>query len=51
MTIMAIGKIGDYIEATSEHFFKGQVIRLPGINDDSHMANEIYKEIQKGVYI
>lgn len=51
MTIMAIGKLSDYIEPSTEHFFKGEIIRLPAINDDSHIANEIFREIQKGVYI
>ena len=55
MTIMAVGNIADY--CTSEDFdkvfIKGQIIRLESdeINDDFHIADAIYQEINKGVYI
>ena len=51
MTVMAIGKISDYIDSEEPHFFLGEVIRLPNLREDSHMANDIYEEIKKGVYI
>ena len=51
MTIMAIGKLSDYIVAGQSHYFKGDIIRMPTIKEDSHVVDEIYTEIKKGVYI
>lgn len=50
---MKVGKIGYYpeYEGDGENYFKGQVIRLPDLRDDSHVANAINEEIMKGVYI
>jgi len=39
------------IKTTGLTFIKGQVIRLTGLNDEDHMANEIYNELLKGVYL
>ena len=49
MTIMKIGKLTDYTLG-EDKFYKGQLIRL-NINIDSHMAYEIYNELNKGVYL
>ena len=56
MTVMAIGKIGDYIGntwsydgITSKGYVKGQLIRLY-IDEDFHIINEIAKEINLGFY-
>ena len=51
MTIMAIGKIADYLDSEEQHYFKGRVIRFDGLEDDSHIANEIYNELLKGAYL
>ena len=51
MTIMTIGRLQDYKTSSDIHFFKGQVIKLPSLNSDSHMAYAIYEEINKGVYL
>ena len=48
MTIMNIGEITPYV---GTGFIKGQIIRFNGLKEDSHMANAIYNEINKGVYI
>ena len=48
MTIMAIGTLVDYSAAGS--YLKGQMIRLNDLNDDSHVANAIYEEVNKGFY-
>ena len=48
MTIMAIGKLGDY--NVSGGFLKGKLIRLENLGDDSHIANAIYEEVAKGFY-
>ena len=50
MTVNAIATIADYTDRNNR-LVRGQVIRLPGLEDDDHMANEIYNEIKKGVYI
>lgn len=49
MTIMKIGYIKDYLLGR-DNFYKGQLIRL-NIKVDSHMAYEIYNELNKGVYL
>lgn len=49
MTVGRIDTIGKY--AGGENFFKGQVIRIPDLKDDTHIANAIKEEIMKGVYI
>lgn len=57
MTVMAIGKLKDYVSntwsyknITSKGYIKGSLIRLD-INDDFHLLNEISNEIYKGVYL
>ena len=49
MTIMKIGKLNDYLLG-EDKFYKGRLIRL-NIKVDSHMAYEIYNELNKGVYL
>ena len=55
MTIMTVGKIKDYCTSSDFDlvFVKGQLIRLESdsIKDDFHIADAIYQEINKGVYI
>lgn len=52
MTINAIGKIIDYISTlSSKTFIKGKMLRMEGIEDDSHVLYAIYEEIAKGVYL
>lgn len=53
MTVMKTTTIDEFmgIRPIATTFVKGQIIRLLGLNDDSHMANAIYEEINKGVYI
>ena len=57
MTVGVIGKISDYLDnnwsygdITDKGYIKGQVIRLEGIADDTHMLNAIANELNKGVY-
>lgn len=57
MSVGKIGKIKDYIQntwsygdITSKGYIKGKVIRLEGINEDTHYLNELANEINKGVY-
>ena len=50
MTVMVIGTIGDYIKAEPS-YIKGKIIRLPEINEDYHIANEIAREINLGIYV
>ena len=48
MTVMAIGTLQEY--ATAGGYLKGKMIRLNELNDDSHIANAIYEEVNKGFY-
>ena len=49
MTIMKVGQLSDY-SLGEDNFYKGQLIRL-NLKVDSHMAYEIYNELNKGVYL
>ena len=52
MTVNALGYIINYIDSVEDiTFIKGQLIRLDGLNEESHFAYEIYNEVSKGVYI
>lgn len=50
MTINALGFITNYI-GPEQTFIKGQMIRIEGVGDDTHLLNAIYDEIAKGVYL
>lgn len=49
-TLNVIGTIGDYINEFQTTFIKGQLIQIPGLQNDSHTAIELYNEIRRGVY-
>ena len=51
MTVMAIGKLIDYLDPEGPHFWRGQLIRIEDLKSDSHVAEEIYRELEKGVYL
>ena len=53
MTIMAIGYIADYYDESlyELNFIKGKLIKLDGLNDDFHIADALYQEVEKGFYI
>ena len=48
MTIMAVGSLNDY--SVTGGYLKGKLIRLSDIDDDSHIAQAIYEEVDKGFY-
>ena len=48
MTIMAIGNLKGYVGEGAR--LKGQMIRLQNLGDDSHIAQAIYDEVNKGFY-
>ena len=50
MTIMKVGQLNNYLLG-AENFYKGQLIRLPEVRIDGHMAFEIYNELNKGVFL
>ena len=50
MTIMKVGQLNNYLLG-EDKFYKGQLIRLPDVRIDGHMAFEIYNELNKGVYL
>lgn len=49
MTINAIGKIADYLNPYDLTYIQGRIIRIQ-INEDSHIANAINQELNRGVY-
>ena len=53
MNVMAIGRLVDYDNSNEidKVFVKGQLIRLEDLKDDFHVADEVYKEVQKGFYV
>ena len=51
MTVMAIGKMIDYILPEEPSYIKGQLIRLETVADDYHVVNTIAQELNKGVYV
>ena len=52
-TIGACGTLFDYVQYTTMQrpFLKARIIRMDDFRGDSHMAEEIYKEIEEGVYL
>lgn len=50
MTVNRIGSLSQFIK-DEPHYFKGQLIRLDELNDETHMIRAIYEELAKGVYI
>ena len=48
MTIMKISNLTEFI---GTGWVKGQIIRFYDLKEDNHMANAIYDEINKGVYL
>lgn len=52
-TIGRVDFIGNYSSPGFEgkYYFKGQLIRAIGINEDTHYINALYEELAKGVYI
>lgn len=49
MTINAIGSLKDY--AVNGGWVKGRLIRQYNMEDDFHVADELYKEVNKGFYL
>ena len=53
MTIMAIGKLADFAKSADieKVYVKGQIIRIESINDDFHVSDAIYSEVNKGFFV
>lgn len=53
MTVMAIGKLSDYIRSADidKVYVKGQLIRLDSLNEDFHVADALYTEVNKGFFV
>lgn len=51
MSIGRIGKLRDFVNPAETTYIKGQLIILEDIAEDSHLANEIATEINKGVRV
>lgn len=50
MSIKALGKISDYINIPNFSYFKGSLVRLDSIKDDTHVVNQIAQELNGGLY-
>lgn len=51
MTIMKIDTINHYLPVSSNVMIKGRLIKIENLNDDFHIADAIYSELEKGVYL
>ena len=56
MSVMKVGQVVDYLNPLQETFVQGYLLRLlspEGVNTeaDNHLAEELSKEFQKGLYI
>lgn len=53
MTIMAIGSLSNYAVSSEfdKVYVKGQLIRNETIDDDFHIVDAIYQEVNKGFYV
>lgn len=49
MTIMKVANAAEFLG--NPGYFKGRLIRIEGIDDDMHIADDIYNELNKGIYI
>ena len=50
-SINRYGKLYDYVKATGRTFLKGIIVKLSGVNDDSHYIASIADEVNQGFYI
>lgn len=50
-TINRYGKLYDYVKATGRTFLKGIIVKLSGVNDDSHYIASIADEVNQGFYV
>ena len=51
MTVMRIDTINHYLPMSTNVLIKGRLIRIDDLNDDFHIADAIYSELEKGVYL
>ena len=50
-SINRYGRLNDYIKTTGRTFLKGMIVRLAGVDDDSHYMAAIADEVNQGFYI
>jgi len=50
MTVGRVETINNSLSEDEERFVKGQIIRLEFLEEDSHLANDIYNEVNKGLF-
>lgn len=50
-SINRYGRLTDYIKPTGRTFLKGMIVRLAGVDDDSHYMAAIADEVNQGFYI
>lgn len=50
MTVGLIATVREYISAEEERYVQGEIIRLENTNEDSHIVNSLYQELNKGLF-
>lgn len=50
INIKSVGKIADYLTVPNFNYFKGELIRLDEISNDTHYVNQIAEELNGGLY-
>ena len=50
MNVNTIGTINQYLQA-DKTYISASIIRIEGLNEQTNVANEIYDQVMKGVYI
>lgn len=50
INIKSVGKISDYLTVPNFNYFKGKLIRLDNISNDTHYVNQIAEELNGGLY-
>lgn len=50
INIKSVGKISDYLTVPNFNYFKGKLIRLENISNDTHYVNQIAEELNGGLY-
>lgn len=51
MTVGRIDIVNNFVSQGEYNFLQGEIIRLENLREDSHIANAIYEEFKKGVFI
>lgn len=51
MSVNAVQNLDQYINLSSPHWLQAEIIKIEGLNNDSHIASDIFQELSRGVFI